>query len=152
MAKTLEAADRHSIQEHIAVPSTYAAHWVLYPLNGAADCPRCGCAGCPATVVSWPQTSPYRLASGRVGVVSSGLSLGHVTPCLSECKLEAPASSRAGAAQQMIVEKNNDSGPRQQVSIRQQFWLRALLVAGVAAMAWHLLRQLKDGTSAPPPP
>jgi len=31
----------------------------------------------------------------------------------------------------------------------------ALLVAGVAAlaaMAWHLLRQLKDGTSAPPPP
>ena len=55
----------------------------------------------------------------------------------------------------MIVEKNNGSGPRQQVGIRQQFWLWALLVAAVAAlaaMAWHLLRQLKDGTSAPPPP
>jgi len=94
---------------------------------------------------------PIQACLGLVDVVSSGLNLDHVTPCLSECKLEAPASSRARAAQQMIVEKNNDSGPCQQVGIRQQFWLRALLVAGVAAMAWHLLRQLKDGTSAPPP-
>lgn len=140
----------------IEIPATHAAQWVMRP---QVDVPEQ-----PGLRLGWTPTSmvfvaggkpPYSLAFGRVGASAAHVALPKVAPGFSTRELAAIVAAKPGS----LIQQQSSSGIEGKVAGHdavgtRRGWLWALLVGGVlalAAMAWHLFRQLKSGVSQPPP-
>jgi len=146
----LEQNGRRRASGDVAVPATHAARWVVRPLTAAAERPALRLSWEPATIVFVAGgKAPYKLAFGRSSVRAAAIALHQVAPGFSERELTALEAAKPGdVIEQHVVEKNAARAGN------PQRWLWALLIAGVvalAAMAWHLLRQLNGGASDLPP-
>lgn len=138
----------------VAVPLTHAAQWVLRPQASLSDRPELRLLWQPATLVFVAGgKGPYTLAFGRAGVQPAYVPLAQVAPGFSPPELAALEQAKAGTP----VQQHESSGAADQAGglfHRREFWLWALLLCGVAAlawMAWRLTRQLKDGSSGEAP-
>lgn len=152
----LEQDGRRRASGDVAVPVTHAARWVVRPLNTIPERPALRLGWEPSTIVFVASgKAPYQLAFGRDGVRPAGVALHQVAPGFSERELMALAAATPGKViVQNRLEQTMDGAARGGAAANKQVWLWALLVVGVVAlagMAWHLLRQLKGGTSEPPP-
>ncbi len=152
----LEQDGRRRASGDVAVPLTHAARWVVRPLNTVPERPALRLNWEPSTIVFVASGKPpYQLAFGRTGVRPAGVALHQVAPGFSERELMALAAATPG---KVIVQNrlapNADGAARGGAGGNKQLWLWALLIGGVVAlggMAWHLLRQLKNGASEAPP-
>ena len=149
----LEQDGKRRTSGDIAVPLTHAAQWVVRPLNGVSDRPQLRLQWESATIVFVAGgKAPYRLAFGRADARPASTALHQVAPGFSERELASLAMARPGelVQQQVAASKTAEAVPG--AAGDQRGWLWALLLVGVvalAAMAWHLIRQLKNET--PPP-
>jgi hypothetical protein len=140
----------------VAVPVTHASRWVLRPQAKLSDRPDLRLLWKPASIVFMAGgKGPYTLAFGRDGAQPGYQALAQVAPGFSLAELAVLEQARAGAPVQQ--HEPNGAGEADRLASvfqRREFWLWALLLCGVAAlamMAWRLTRQLKDGSSGQPP-
>ncbi len=98
---------------------------------------------------------PYGQAFGRAGVSAAHVALPQVAPGFSARELAAIEAAKPGS----LIQQQSSSGIEDKAAGSDALGTRrgclwALLVGGVfalAAMACHLLRQLKSGISELPP-
>lgn len=139
----------------IAVPVTHAVQWVVRPLSGASERPQLRLQWEGATIVFVAGgKAPYRLAFGRPDARPASIGLHQVAPGFSMRELAALPMARAGEPMQQQAPVMNEPGIAPGTSGDKRGWLWAILLAGVAAlaaMAWHLVRQIKSDHPAPPP-
>ncbi len=142
---------------NVEVPLTHAAQWVLRPQARLADRPDLRLLWKPATIVFMAGgKGPYTLAFGRAGAQPVAQPLDQVAPGFSPTELASLEQAKAGeAVRQNAAGGGKDADGAAGVFRRREFWLWALLLCGVAAlaaMAWRLARQLKASSSGQPPP
>ena len=132
----------------VALPETHLAQWVLRPKAGVSDPPDLRLRWRPATLVFVAGgTPPYVLAFGRSGAASTQLSLAQVAPGFGLQDLARLETARTG----QLVERHADAPAADEgaaTAKRTIWWLWALLLCGVSAlawMAWRLVTQLKHG-------
>jgi len=146
---------RHRASGDVEIPVTHASQWVVRPKTEVSDRPDLRLGWIPASMVFVAGgTPPYSLAFGRAGVRSTRVSLPQVAPGFSSRELAALEAATPGN----LIQQQSPGKPANDVdtstSGSKRGWLWALLVGGVmalAAMVWHLFRQLKTGASEPPP-
>lgn len=146
---------QHRASGDVDIPLTHASQWVVRPQAEVSDRPdlRLGWTSASMVFVAGG-TPPYSLAFGRMGVSPTHVGLPQVAPGFSARELAALEVAKPGN----LVQQHSSGNPVDDVAAgasgSKRGWLWALLVGGVlalAAMAWHLFRQLKTGASAPPP-
>jgi hypothetical protein len=139
----------------VEVPLTHASQWVLRPQAKLPERPDLRLLWKPATIVFMAGgKGPYVMAFGRDGAQPADQPLAQVAPGFTPSELAALEQAQAGAPVQQHEHDAGAGGKLGGVFQRREFWLWALLLCGVAAlalMAWRLTRQLKDGSSGPPP-
>jgi hypothetical protein len=145
------------VSGNVEVPLTHAAQWVLRPQARLPDRPDLRLLWKPATIVFMAGgKGPYTLAFGRAGVQPGFQPLDQVAPGFSLSELASLERATTGeAVRQHGSDAANETGNAAGVFQRRAFWLWALLLCGVAAlaaMAWRLARQMKEGSSGQPPP
>jgi len=147
---------RRRVSGDIAVPLTHASRWLLRPKAALPERPALRLRWQAATLVFMAGgRAPYTLAFGRDGAQPVYLPLVQVAPGFSQDELEGLEQASAGPPLRQHAGGKEDAGAGVTGLLRQRgFWLWALLLCGVAAlaaMAWRLARQLKDGSSGQPP-
>ena len=142
---------RQRASSDIDVPLTHAGQWVLRPQARVSERPALRLRWKPETLVFVAGgKGPYTLAFGRDGVQPAYQPLDQVAPGFSREELAALELARAGAP----LRQHDGHGAPAGGMPGRAFWLWALLLCGVGAlafMAWRLTRQLKDGASDGPP-
>ena len=146
---------RHRASGDVEIPVTHASQWVVRPQAEVPDRPDLRSGWTPASMVFIAGgMPPYSLAFGRTGVGSTRVGLPQVAPGFSARELAALEAAKPGK----LIQQQSSGTPADDVAVStsgsKRGWLWALLVGGVmvlAALAWHLFRQLKTGASAPPP-
>ena len=135
----------------VELPPTHAAQWVLRPQARVAERPALRLRWQAATMVFVAGGKPpYTLAFGRDNTRPGDLPLAQVAPGFSQRELAGLEAARTGAPVQQQVGQETAAG----MSLGRTFWLWALLLCGVAAlaaMAWRLTRQLKEQVREEPP-
>lgn len=139
----------------VEIPVTHASQWVVRPQTDASERPDLRLGWTPASMVFIAGgTPPYRLAFGRAGVSSTRVGLPQAAPGFSARELAALEAAKPG----VLIRQHSTGNLADDVAASapgsKRSWLWALLVGGVmvlAAMAWHLFRQLKSGISELPP-
>lgn len=141
----------------VAVPVTHASQWVVRPRNNLPERPGLRLRWKPEVIVFVAGgQQPYTLAFGREGVRSSRVPVSQVAPGFSVRELAMLERARAGDP---VLQQAGDAfvragGEERQASRTRVTWLWALLLVGVAAlawMAWKLSRQMKESSAGPPP-
>ena len=145
------------VSGNVEVPLTHASQWVLRPQAKLADRPELRLLWKPASIVFMAGgKGPYTLAFGRAGVQPAFQPLDQVAPGFSPSELASLEQATSGeAVRQQAADGFSEMGGAAGMFQRREFWLWALLLCGVAAlaaMAWRLTRQLKDSASGQPPP
>jgi len=139
----------------VDIPATHASQWVMRSQVDVAEQPGLRLGWTPSSMVFVASGKPpYSLAFGRTGASPAYVGLPQVAPGFSTRELAALQAAKPG---NLMRQQSSDNaavkiGDNQAVGSKRG-WLWALLVAGVlalAAMAWHLFRQLKSGASEPP--
>jgi len=148
---------RQRVSGNVEVPLTHASEWVLRPQAKLADRPELRLLWKPAAIVFMAGgKGPYTLAFGRAGVQPVFQPLDQVAPGFSLSELASLEQATSGeAVRQQAADGFSEMGGAAGMFQRREFWLWALLLCGVAAlaaMAWRLTRQLKDSASGQPPP
>lgn len=140
----------------IEIPVTHAAQWVMRPEVDVSEQPGLRLGWTPTSMVFVAGGKPpYSLAIGRAGASAAHVALHQVAPGFSTRELAAIEAAKPGS----LIQQQSSSGIEDKIAGSdavgtRKGWLWALLVVGVlalAAMAWHLFRQLKSGVSQPPP-
>lgn len=139
----------------VDIPPTHASQWVMRPHGDIAEQPGLRLGWTPSSMVFVASGKPpYSLAFGRTGASAAYVGLPQVAPGFSASELAALKAAKPG---DLIQQQSSRDPVMEIVDSRavgsKRGWLWALLVAGVlalAAMAWHLFRQLKSGASEPP--
>jgi hypothetical protein len=147
---------RRRVSGDIEIPVTHASRWVLRPKAGLAERPVLRLRWQAATVVFMAGgRAPYTLAFGRDGAQPVYLPLAQVAPGFSQDELAALELASAGPPVRQHDPRAGDAGSATGLAslLRQRnVWLWGLFLCGaLAAMAWRLARQLKDGSSDQPP-
>lgn len=139
----------------VEVPRTHANQWVLRPQAKVVPPPELRLRWKPAAIVFVAGgKGPYTLAFGRDGAQAGDLPLDQVAPGFSPGEVAALEQARAGAPVRQLGPAGAAGMVPAAILRNSAFWLWALLLCGVAAlaaMAWRLARQLKDGSSGQPP-
>lgn len=139
----------------VDIPVTHASQWVMRPQVEVAEQPGLRLGWTPSSMVFVASGKPpYRLAFGRTGASAAYVSLSQVAPGFSARELAALAAAKPGN----LIQQQSSGDPAVEVADSwavgsKRGWLWGLLIAGVlvlAAMAWHLFRQLKRDASEPP--
>jgi hypothetical protein len=143
------------VSDDVEVPLTHADQWVLRPRAKVSDRPELRLRWKPATIVFVAGgKGPYTLAFGRDGAQAGDLPLDQVAPGFSAGEVAALEQAKAGAPVRQAGRAGGMGAASAGILRSSAFWLWALLLCGVAAlaaMAWRLARQLKDGSSGQPP-
>lgn len=138
----------------IEVPVTHSVQWVVRPLSGVSERPELRLQWESATVVFIASgTAPYRLAFGRANARPASIELHQVAPGFTMRELAALPLAKSGEPVQQQASAMGAPDSASGLAGDKRRWLWAILLAGVAAlaaMAWHLIRQLKNGQSVPP--
>jgi hypothetical protein len=149
---------RRRASDDIEVPVTHASRWVLRPKAALAERPALRLRWQAASVVFMAGgRAPYTLAFGRDGAQPVYLPLAQVAPGVSPEQLAALAQASAGPPVRQHEGRDGDAGAAGGLAgllHQRNFWLWALLLCGaaaLAAMAWRLAHQMKDGSSNQPP-
>jgi len=146
---------RHRASGDIEIPVTHASQWVVRPHTKVSERPDLRLGWTPASMVFVAGgMPPYSLAFGRTGVRSAYVGLPQVAPGFSARELALLEAAKPGDLIRQQLSGKTADDVAASASGSQRGWLWALLVGGVvalAAMAWHLFRQLKGGASEPPP-
>lgn len=148
-------AGRHRASGDVEIPVTHASQWVMRPQVDVAEEPGLRLSWSPSSIVFVAGGKPpYRLAFGRAGVNAAHVALAQVAPGFSAHELAALKTAQPGRLiQQQSASTITDELAGSNAASSKRNWLWALLLGGVfalAAMAWHLFRQLKSGAPAPP--
>ena len=140
---------RHS--GDISLPQTHIAEWVVRPQNAVA--------GKPVMLISWQAASlifvtsgqpPYTLAFGRDKVTSGAMDLAQVAPDFSIAELQKLEQATPGPLQQQggKTASVESEAAITAASAKNRMWiLWSVLGLGVlvlGAMAWHLVKQMKQ--------
>jgi hypothetical protein len=149
---------RRRASDDIEVPVTHASRWVLRPKAALAERPALRLRWQAASVVFMAGgRAPYTLAFGRDGAQPVYLPLAQVAPGVSPEQLAALAQASAGPPVRQHEGRDGHAGAAGGLAgllHQRNFWLWALLLCGaaaLAAMAWRLAHQMKDGSSNQPP-
>lgn len=145
---------RPRVSGDLEIPVTHASQWVMRPLRDVSEQPGLRLGWTPSNMVFVAGGKPpYSLAFGRVDASSSRVGLSQVAPGFSARELAALEVAKPGN----LIQQQSFSSPADKAADSgaggKRGWLWALLIGGVlalAAMAWHLFRQLKSGVSEPP--
>ena len=148
----LSQKGQQRVSGDVEIAPTNASIWVARPLTAILERPALRLRWAPATIVFVAAgKAPYQLAFGRASATAASVPLSQVAPGFTSRELAELESATPGALVQQqspaaIVEADRTAGTR-------RYWLWGLLVCGLAAlaaMAWHLFRQMKVDTSSPP--
>jgi hypothetical protein len=148
----LSQKGQQRVSGDVEIAPTNASIWVARPLTAILERPALRLRWAPATIVFVAAgKAPYQLAFGRTSATAASVPLSQVAPGFTSRELAELESATPGALVQQqspaaIVEADRTAGTR-------RYWLWGLLVCGLAAlaaMAWHLFRQMKVDTSSPP--
>jgi hypothetical protein len=136
----------------IDIAPTHASQWVVRPTATMAEPPGLRLRWTPARMVFVAGgKGPYTLAFGRAGVQAqtSQVSLAQVAPGFSTHELALLEQATAGdPVRRDGAGRGGRDGAADAGAGKRSAWLWALLVCGVAAlaaMAWKLTQQLKEG-------
>ncbi|WP_295990167.1 DUF3999 family protein [Rugamonas sp.] len=151
--------DRLRASGDVDVAPVHTTQWVLRPQGPAVTRSR------PALRLSWTPASivflasgnaPYTLAVGRADAVSAARDMEQVAPGFSETELQGLASASAGPAR--LAHENAatavpELAPAQAgaAARRRLLALWAVLLLGVAALAYMVWRLLKQVGAVEPP-
>jgi hypothetical protein len=142
---------RQRASSDIDIPLTHARQWILRPQARVGEPPGLRLRWRPETVVFVAGGKPpYTLAFGRDGAQPAWQPLNQVAPGFSPSELAGLEQAQAGPA----LRQGDGRGDADSRLAGRSFWLWALLLGGVGALAfvaWRLTRQLKDGASGQPP-
>jgi hypothetical protein len=148
----LSQKGQQRVSGDVEIAPTNASIWVARPLTAILERPALRLRWAPATIVFVAAgKAPYQLAFGRASATAASVPLSQVAPGFTSRELAELESATSGALVQQqspvaIVEADRTAGTR-------RYWLWGVLVCGLAAlaaMAWHLFRQMKVDTSGPP--
>lgn len=148
----LSQKGQQRVSGDVEIAPTNASTWVARPLAAILERPALRLRWAPATIVFVAAGKPpYHLAFGRTGATAASVPLSQVAPGFTPRELAELESATPGALVQQqspatIVETNRTAGNR-------RHWLWGVLVCGLgalAAMAWHLFRQMKADISSTP--
>ena len=148
----LSQKGQQRVSGDVEIAPTNASTWVARPLAAILERPALRLRWAPATIVFVAAGKPpYQLAFGRTGATAASVPLSQVAPGFTPRELAELESATPGALVQQqspatIVETNRTAGNR-------RHWLWGVLVCGLgalAAMAWHLFRQMKADISSTP--
>lgn len=138
----------------IDIAPTHASQWVVRPTTTMAERPGLRLRWTPARMVFVAGgKGPYTLAFGRAGVhtQTSQVPLAQVAPGFSTHELALLEQAKAGDPVRQDgarTGRGGKEGAADDAAGKRSTWLWALLVCGVAAlaaMAWKLTQQLKEG-------
>ena len=141
----------------INIAPIHASQWVVRPQAQVAQRPGLRLRWAPARMLFVAGgKGPYTLAFGRTGVQSSQVPVTQVAPGFSARELATLEQAKAGnpVRHQNLGDDAGLDGQRDGAARNRSTWLWALLLCGVAAlaaMAWKLTRQLKEGDPGQPP-
>jgi len=136
----------------IDIAPTHASQWVVRPATTTAERPGLRLRWTPAHMVFVAGgKGPYTLAFGRAGAQAqtSQVPLAQVAPGFSTHELALLEQAKAGEpVRRDGAGRDGREGAADASAGKRSTWLWALLVCGVAAlaaMAWKLTQQLKEG-------
>jgi hypothetical protein len=136
----------------IDIAPTHASQWVVRPATTTAERPGLRLRWTPAHIVFVAGgKGPHTLAFGRTGVQAqtSQVPLAQVAPGFSTRELALLEQAKAGdPVRRDGAGRDGSEGAADANAGKRSTWLWALLVCGVAAlaaMAWKLTQQLKEG-------
>lgn len=144
------------VSDDVRIAPTHAAQWVVRPQAKTAERPGLRLRWTPARMIFVASgQGPYTLAFGRTGVQSSQVPAAQVAPGFSTRELAMLEQAKAGApVRRQHAGDDSQDGQAGATAPNRSIWLWAVLVCGVAAlgaMAWKLVRQLKEGDPGQPP-
>ncbi len=143
----------------IEIGPTHTSQWVVRPTTTVAERPGLRLRWTPARMVFVTDgKGPYTLAFGQPGgrTQTSQVPLTQVAPGFSAHELALLEQATLGAMLRRDgAAPGGSDNPANAAASKRSTWLWALLVCGVAAlaaMAWKLVQQLKEGDPEGDPP
>ena len=143
----------------LPIPLTQLPEWVIRPQNATATAkPELGLSWQPDTLVFLAGgTPPYRLSFGRENTKPGNQPLAQVAPGFSADELKRLETAQLGELQKTSGSATGETAAKlaDKEARNRRYALWGLLIIGVlilAAMSWHLIRQMKGkqpGTDKP---